>query len=112
MVLASYFKGKIQAGRAYGRTNGCEEEQGLLGKNRTGVPESVQLWPSLPRDEETQGGIEGGGSHTALRVMQGHLMVSDRALRRRGLLLDWENMLEAVEARLWDSAEGHTRFNL
>lgn len=65
---------------------------------------------SLPRDEETQGGIEGGGSH---------LMVSDRALRRRGLLLDWEDcdrklecMLEAIEARLWDNAEGHTRFNL
>lgn len=55
----------------------------------------------------------------ALMVMQGHLMVSDRALRRRGLLLDWENrdrklecMLEAVEARLRDKAEGHTRFNL
>lgn len=55
----------------------------------------------------------------ALMVMQGHLMVSDRALRRRGSLLDWENcdrklecMLAAVEARLWDKAEGHTRFNL
>lgn len=57
-------------------------------------------------------GLKVEAATQALRVRQGHLMVSDRALRRCGFLLDWENTLEAVEARPWDNAEGRTRFNL